>query len=244
MDIYQIRPELKKPYDTLGNHPHAIPSAGIFDEPTVKTCINAEWLSHLTGMIERLDYDDAWQGTEQEIYDAREAVRKIIAAFDTAEQGRCLLDGFIVGEVRQFAFATLPSMWLACDGAAVSRTTYADLFAALGTTFGVGNGTTTFNLPDLRSRLVISTGTGTARQNRFIADTGGEERVQLALSEIPAHTHTTVVTPTAGAAGTARVLANHDATGSQFSTGSAGGGSNHENMPPFIALKFGIFAGV
>ena len=58
------------------------------------------------------------------------------------------------GEVAFFARATAPAGWLKCDGSAVSRTTYAGLFAVIGTTFGTGNGVTTFNLPDLRGEFL------------------------------------------------------------------------------------------
>lgn len=58
------------------------------------------------------------------------------------------------GAVAPFATASAPNGWLKCNGAAVSRTTYAALFAAIGTAFGAGNGTTTFNLPDLRGEFV------------------------------------------------------------------------------------------
>ena len=60
----------------------------------------------------------------------------------------------LVGEVAFFARATPPSGWLKANGAAVSRTTYAALFAAIGTTFGAGDGRSTFNLPDLRGEFV------------------------------------------------------------------------------------------
>ena len=60
----------------------------------------------------------------------------------------------LVGEVAFFARTTPPSGWLKANGAAVSRTTYAALFAAIGTTFGAGDGRTTFNLPDLRGEFV------------------------------------------------------------------------------------------
>lgn len=58
------------------------------------------------------------------------------------------------GEVAPFARTSAPSGWLVCDGSAVSRTTYARLFSAIGTNFGVGNGSTTFNLPDIRGEFV------------------------------------------------------------------------------------------
>jgi len=60
----------------------------------------------------------------------------------------------LVGSVSAFALSTAPAGWLKANGAAVSRTTYADLFAAIGTTFGAGDGSTTFNLPDLRGEFL------------------------------------------------------------------------------------------
>lgn len=62
--------------------------------------------------------------------------------------------GIPSGCVAHFAMNTAPSGWLKANGAAVSRTTYAALFAAIGTTFGIGDGTTTFNLPDLRGEFL------------------------------------------------------------------------------------------
>lgn len=59
-------------------------------------------------------------------------------------------DEFMAGQVVYFANATPPAGWLKCNGAAVSRATYATLFAAIGTTYGAGDGATTFNVPDLR----------------------------------------------------------------------------------------------
>jgi microcystin-dependent protein len=62
--------------------------------------------------------------------------------------------GVPTGSVFTMATTTVPSGYLECDGAAVSRTTYADLFAAIGTTWGAGNGSSTFNVPDLRGEFV------------------------------------------------------------------------------------------
>jgi microcystin-dependent protein len=70
-----------------------------------------------------------------------------------------------VGAVLPFAGATIPSGWLEADGSAVSRSSYADLFTAEGTDFGAGDGSTTFNLPDLRGRIPLGqavSGTGSA----------------------------------------------------------------------------------
>lgn len=59
-----------------------------------------------------------------------------------------------VGNVASFARTSAPPGWLKCNGAAVGRTTYAELFAIIGTTFGAGNGITTFNLPDFRAEFI------------------------------------------------------------------------------------------
>jgi len=84
--------------------------------------------------------------------------------------------------------------WLLCDGSAVSRTTYANLFTQIGTRYGVGDGSTTFNLPDLRGRSPIGAGLGTqggTLTNRDIATKYlGEENHTMTEAELVSHTHT------------------------------------------------------
>lgn len=77
-----------------------------------------------------------------------------------------------------------PTGWLVCNGAEVSRTTYALLFSILGTTYGAGNGTTTFNLPNLQDRFLY----GKSSTNN-VGDTGGESEHTLTVPELPAHSH-------------------------------------------------------
>lgn len=71
-----------------------------------------------------------------------------------------LVSSAISGEIKAVAFTTVPTGYLACDGTAVSRSTNASLFTAIGTTWGAGDGSTTFNVPDFRSRSLIGRGTG------------------------------------------------------------------------------------
>lgn len=66
------------------------------------------------------------------------------------------------GAIQAFAMAAIPTGWLEANGSAVSRTTYANLFATIGTTYGAGNGTTTFNLPDLRGEFIRGLDNGRA----------------------------------------------------------------------------------
>jgi microcystin-dependent protein len=98
-------------------------------------------------------------------------------------------NGVLIGEVRQYAGAGLPYGWLSCDGAAVSRTDYHELFAAIGTAWGVGDGTTTFNLPNMAGRTVV--GVGILGDDTYaIGDDGGEARHAMTAAEMPTHSHT------------------------------------------------------
>jgi microcystin-dependent protein len=94
-----------------------------------------------------------------------------------------------VGGLMPYAGATSPEGWLLCDGSAINRTTYANLFALIGTTYGSGNGTTTFNVPDMRSRIPMGAGAGTGLTSRALAATGGAESVVIASGNLPTHVH-------------------------------------------------------
>jgi len=149
----------------------------------------------------------------------------------------------IVGEIRMWSTGTAPSLWLDCDGAAVSRTTYTLLFAVIGTTFGVGDGSTTFNLPDFRGRVPVGVGTGDASDAtaHALADKEGTETHTLVASEIPAHTHPLDDAPTS-AGGSVRFGLR--AGGSGNTTGLTGGGGSHNNLQPSLTIHYMIHAGV
>lgn len=88
------------------------------------------------------------------------------------------------GIIMPFAGTVAPQGCLFCDGSAVSRTTYAALFAVIGTTYGEGDGETTFNIPDLSGRVVIG-----VSNSHAIGSTGGEEFVTLDSDQMAAHSH-------------------------------------------------------
>lgn len=105
------------------------------------------------------------------------------------------------GTVNPFAGTSPPNAgWLLCDGTAVSRTSYAALFAVTGTNFGIGDGSTTFNLPDLRGRTAHGVGAvGTNTQPTLaLGATGGEQNHQISTGEMAAHTHAPLVSDSPG----------------------------------------------
>lgn len=89
-----------------------------------------------------------------------------------------------VGSILNFGGATAPSGWLICDGTAVSRSVYASLFAVVGTAYGVGNGSTTFNVPNVAGRTIRGiNGTYTR------GGTGGADTVVITDNNLPPHRH-------------------------------------------------------
>lgn len=104
-----------------------------------------------------------------------------------------LLNVFIPpGVMMDYAGTAAPSEWLLCDGSARSRTTYASLFAAIGTRFGAGDGSTTFNLPDARGRVTAGVDGSAGRMPAAISDlgeSGGADDYRLTTAEMPAHRH-------------------------------------------------------
>lgn len=161
------------------------------------------------------------------------------------------------GVIHQYAGASAPAGYLMCDGSAVSRTTYADLFAAIGTTYGSGNGSTTFTLPDLRGRTPVGSGNdGTAANSatRTLGSAGGDTRLQSHGHGVtdPTHQHgpwpgyegfwqTDVQGGGVVATGPPYYQANSLVGATGFAaTGitiqSSGSGSG-ENMPPFVVVN-------
>lgn len=94
-----------------------------------------------------------------------------------------------VGDIKMSVHNTDFYGWLKCDGRSVSRTTYADLFAVIGTSFGSASATT-FNLPDCRGRVLGTLGQGAGLTNRTLGQNAGEELHTMTTAEMPAHTHT------------------------------------------------------
>lgn len=159
----------------------------------------------------------------------------------------------IVGEVKILAHATIDPGWLLCDGTAVSRTTYAGLFARLGTIHGAGDGSTTFNIPDYRGYMLVGklgttpttlTTISTNALNGSLANTlgakMGKDTHTLTVGELASHTHTTTVGLDRGPATAGNAVYGDEAFygTTDLITSSQGSNLPHNNLPPVAVVNF------
>lgn len=142
------------------------------------------------------------------------------------------------GLILPYAGSAIPSGWLECTGQAVSRTTYAALFAVTGTTFGTGDGSTTFNVPDLRGRTPIGVGTGSGLTARSLGSSGGAETHALAIGEMPSHSHSYALTDNSGSGSDTNPAKGNGNNPVVVGVSSTGSGTAHNNMQPWVALTF------
>lgn len=145
----------------------------------------------------------------------------------------------ISGTVIMYAGATAPTGYLLCDGSAVSRTTYADLFAICSTTYGAGDGSTTFNLPDARGVFVRGAGTQTISAINYTGTLGTTQGDQM---QGHAHNYERPNHSTDATAGVNRVTSIDDtttATSSPITDGSNGTPRvGSETRPANITLSY------
>jgi len=173
-----------------------------------------------------------------------------------------MLDPTPVGSISMYGNAAPPTGWLPCDGRAVGRDDYPALFEVIGETFGAGDGTTTFEVPDLTDRSPMGFG-GAAIID--VGDLGGALTHTLSVDEIPAHNHGlsdpghfhTVNTRSGGTAGSNNIIVAGNANVAEtpvakasnvattgISVNDTGGGEAHNNLHPVIGLGFIIYTGV
>jgi microcystin-dependent protein len=157
------------------------------------------------------------------------------------------------------AYDFTPKFWLQCNGQLLSISTNSALFSLLGTTYG-GNGISTFQLPDLRGRAAVGTGTSTLGTTYTLGQIGGSSTATLGLNNIPAHNHNGPINVSLGAANTtgfdstaennniAGGIANSFSTNNnttmakplslQATIGNAGGNAAFSIMSPSLALNY------
>ena len=157
---------------------------------------------------------------------------------------------YVAGRVFAHAGTNDPAGALLCDGRAVSRTEYWELFDAIGITYGAGDGSSTFNLPNIASRTIIG-----ESDDYALGATGGEATHTLTADEMPAHNHDVrwqntggaKIAVTGGESGDTMLDLGFsswkDGSALAVVTGNKGGGASHNNMQPYIVMRYFITTG-
>ena len=186
---------------------------------------------------------------------ADSAITNAKIANTTIAYGKLAADVLPVGCVQMFAGSAAPSGWLLCNGQLVSRTTYAALFTAISTSFGAGDGSTTFAVPDLRNRFAV--GVGSTGFSVALGGTGGTADAIVVshthtgtTASSGAHTHTVSGATSGGSSGTGsnNALPSSQTTSSSgahthtFTTDSTGSSGSNANLPPYLGMNYIIRA--
>lgn len=166
--------------------------------------------------------------------------------------GNIVGDTLPIGSIIPYGGYSIPAGWLACNGQAVSRTTYSELFSKIGTIYGTGDGSTTFNIPDLNSfRTPVGINRNSLDGDGELGTSGGEKTHTLTLNEIPSHRHegakwigNTTISLNGGSQSGLNLTygSGLSSSSSGIYTEYSGGGQAHNNMPPYLTVNYIIKA--
>ena len=151
-------------------------------------------------------------------------------------------DTLPIGAMISYTSDTIPNGWLLCDGSAVSRTTYSELFNVIGTIYGTGDGSTTFNLPNLKGKVQVGKDSNDTDFDT-LGETGGEKTHTLTINEMPSHNHELK----RGDYGSVRreEISYSNGENIQFTSAgvsNTGGDQPHNNLQPYIVTNYIIKA--
>jgi len=198
---------------------------------------SSAWSSVLISHLLWMTNEAAWDGDETEALRAANNMAEILILLGLELEAMEV--DMPIGTISMYGGTSAPTGWLLCDGSAVDRTTYAGLFAIIGTLFGAGNGTTTFNLPNFSDRFAKG------KSSDAVGATGGANSVFLASNEMPAHTHRERNNVGDAFEFIVSGGSNYDVQATNPTTntvprftGSTGGGAAHENRPAYLNLNF------
>ena len=155
-----------------------------------------------------------------------------------------------LGQIAFVAFNYAPKKWAECNGQTMSIAENSPLFSLLGTMYG-GNGMTTFNLPDMRGRVLVGDGQGNGLSPYYLGQVGGQESVTLTNAQMPIHNHSVnavladgnASTPTGNVPANTKTLdkeyssSNPNTTMKPEMIGNAGNNQPHPNIQPYLTMK-------
>lgn len=171
----------------------------------------------------------------------QDGINKKTKAENVGVGGEATGDTLPIGATIEWHSDIIPENWLLCDGQAVSRTDYAELFNVLGTKYGTGDGSTTFNLPDLQGKVAVGKDENDTDFN-VLGKTGGEKEHTLTVAEMPEHSH--VLTLKYGSGNAKWGLDGDWSAGTENTEQIKNTGKNqaHNNLQPFLTCNFIIKA--
>jgi microcystin-dependent protein len=164
--------------------------------------------------------------------------------------GTNLTGAMPTGAILPYAVSAAPTGFVLCNGAALNRSTYSTLFAVVSSLYGDGDGSSTFNVPDLRGRYIAGWDVSATASsvltsvtvgmviNTTMANTGGIQAVTLTEAQMPSHVHTLDPPPGTASGGDQKMQVADQSVTTTVATESTGGDGAHSNIPPTIILNY------